>query len=665
LNKLLLLVAAASLWLPNVAWSVRAATQPVQHAIAVTLTPSNGEIQIEDRLVVAGRESYRFRLASWLTIENLVIDGVQAQAQRQGYDYVLALPGNGRHRLEFLLRGILPLRNEEQQTSIEHSSSGDDGAYLPGYDNWIPQPDSVPMVYRLQVRVPAAQRAVASGKLISENSDARFYQAVFEAAQPMEAPSLFAGPYQVRERHLDGLRLRSYFHQNLARLSDIYLDAAADYIRRYEAAIGAYPYADFHIISAPLPVGLGFPNLTYVGRRVIPLPFMRGRSLAHEVLHNWWGNGVAVDYADGNWAEGLTTFMADYALTSDQGAEAARGMRIKWLRDFAALPAERDQPVRSFQSKRHQAAQVIGYNKAAFIFHMLRLEIGATDFEEGLRRFWQHNKFKTAGWRELQHAFEASAGRELDWFFRQWLDRRGAPRLSIGAHRVEPVDDGFRISVEILQPVATYRFKLPALLQTADGIERHEISVSESLTRVEWITGALPCSLHFDPDSDVFRLLQKNEAPPILRDITLDAKSVTVIESADPAFIGVARDLASRLMDLSPRFDQPRLAGGTDHPLMLVTTRRDLAAQLARLGLRQPPETAGSGWSAAAWTARLANGNPVLIVSADDAAALQTLLRPLPHYTGQSYILFAAGRAVDKGIWPVQRGPLYLELSGS
>jgi len=290
LNKLLLLVAAASLWLPNVAWSVRAATQPVQHAIAVTLTPSNGEIQIEDRLVVAGRESYRFRLASWLTIENLVIDGVQAQAQRQGYDYVLALPGNGRHRLEFLLRGILPLRNEEQQTSIEHSSSGDDGAYLPGYDNWIPQPDSVPMVYRLQVRVPAAQRAVASGKLISENSDARFYQAVFEAAQPMEAPSLFAGPYQVRERHLDGLRLRSYFHQdlyfhqNLARLSDIYLDAAADYIRRYEAAIGAYPYADFHIISAPLPVGLGFPNLTYVGRRVIPLPFMRGRSLAHEVL---------------------------------------------------------------------------------------------------------------------------------------------------------------------------------------------------------------------------------------------------------------------------------------------------------------------------------------------------------------------------------------------
>lgn len=376
-------VAAASLWLLSVAWSAQASTQPVQHAIAVMLTPSSGEIQIDDSLVVTGRERYRFRLAPWLAIENLAIDGVPAQAQRQGYDYVLALPGSGRHRLDFLLRGTVPLRNEEQQASVAHSSSGDDGAYLPGYDNWIPQPDSAPMEYRLQVRVPAAQRAVASGKLIGENSDDRFYQAVFEAAQPMEAPSLFAGPYQVRERRVDGLRLRSYFHRDLAPLSNIYLDAAAGYITRYEAAIGAYPYSDFHIISAPLPVGLGFPNLTYVGRRVIPLPFMRGRSLAHEVLHNWWGNGVAVDYAEGNWAEGLTTFMADYALTSDQGAEAARGMRIKWLRDFAALPAERDQPVRNFQSKRHQAGQVIGYNKVAFIFHMLRLELGAADFEGG------------------------------------------------------------------------------------------------------------------------------------------------------------------------------------------------------------------------------------------------------------------------------------------
>lgn len=630
------------------------------------MTPSSGEIRIDDNLVVTGRERYRFRLASWLVIEKLAIDGMRAEAQRQGHDYVLALPDAGRHRLDFVLRGVVPPRGAGQRPASARSSSGEDGAYLPAYDSWIPQPTAESMSYRLQVKVPVAQRAVATGKLIDEDSDAEFYQAVFEATRPTEAPSLFAGPYQIREQRSNGLRLRSYFHRELAPLSEIYLAAAAAYIQRYDRAVGAYPYADFHIISAPLPVGLGFPNLTYVGRQVLPLPFMRGRSLAHEVLHNWWGNGVRVDYATGNWSEGLTTYMADYALAAEQGADVARGMRTKWLRDYAALPSERDQPVRSFISKQHQAAQVIGYNKVAFIFHMLRLEIGGLEFEQGLRHFWQQNKFKTAGWGELQQAFEHSAGRGLDWFFRQWLDRSGAPRLSIGAHRVDRLADGFRTSVEILQPVSGYRFKLPLLLQTANGIERHEISISENLTRVEWVTSAQPRSLHFDPDSDVFRLLQPNEAPPILRDVTLNAKTVSVVGSADAEFNGVARDLAARLMDVAPRFEQLQLSRGIEHPLMLITGSADLAAQLSRLGLRQPPELSDSAWSAAAWTARLANGNPVLIISADDAAALQSLQRPLPHYGGQSYILFAAaGRAVDKGIWPIERGPLYVDLSGA
>ena len=412
-----------------------------------------------------------------------------------------------------------------------------------------------------------------------------------------------------------------------------------------------------------MPVGLGFPNLTYVGRAVIPLPFMRGRSLAHEVLHNWWGNAITVDYANGNWAEGLTTFMADYALERDKGAAAARSMRVKWLRDYAALPAGRDQPVRDFKSKRHQASQVIGYNKVAFIFHMLTLEIGQDAFEEGVRRFWAQNKYRSAGWRELQQAFEQSAGRDLDWFFVQWLDRRGAPRLSLGAHRLEQLEDGFRLSVEILQPVSGYRFRLPVSLQTANGVERHEISISETLTRVEWTTSAKPRSLHFDPDSDVFRLLQPGEAPPILRDITLGTKVANVIGSDDAEFVRIARGLAGRLMDVAPRFEQLELAGTIDQPLTLITTTGNLAEQLARLALQMPAELTGSTWSAAAWTARLANGNPVLIVSADDAATLQTLLRPLPHYGGQSYVLFVDGRVVDKGIWPVRRGPLFLDLA--
>ena len=69
------------------------------------------------------------------------------------------------------------------------------------------------------------------------------------------------------------------------------------------------------------------PTLTYLGIEVLRLPFIRSTSLGHEVLHNWWGNGVYPDYAHGNWSEGLTTFMADYTYKERESDDAARDMR--------------------------------------------------------------------------------------------------------------------------------------------------------------------------------------------------------------------------------------------------------------------------------------------------------------------------------------------------
>lgn len=638
-----------------------AQAQVPQHDIDVRLDPASGEIEIVDRLQVEGRDQYVFVLAPWLEIEKLAIDGSTAIPRRKGNHWSVSLPDRGRHRLEFSLSGRLPARTPT--ASYAGASSGADGAYLPGYDSWIAIDPSRPLLsYRLRIAVPEAQRAVATGKLVDEQHGDGLYRAVFERQLAAEAPSVFAGPYRVGERMQDGIRLRTYFHAELEGFADVYLDTAGSYIRRYADAIGDYPYADFHIISAPLPVGLGFPNLTYVGRKIVPLPFMRGRSLAHEVLHNWWGNGVAVDYARGNWAEGLTTYQADYALARDQGADAARAMRVKWLRDYAALPKERDLPVRMFRSKQHDASQVIGYNKVAFIFHMLRVEIGQQAFDEGLRIFWREKRFRTAGWDDLRAAFERSSGRTLDWFFSQWLERAGAPRPALGAHRVERVDDGYLTSVELLQPVAGYRFQLPVLLVTEDGLERHQIAVSESLTRVQWTTDARPLSIQFDPDSDVFRKLQSGEAPPILRDITLDPEARTVILSGDDEFGEIAKQLAGRLLESAPRVEGLERAQQSKRPLLVITRGDRLPDLLERLQIGLPPELAGTNHSAAAWTARRPAGNPVLVISAENSGELQSLLRPLPHYGGQSYVLFAAGRALQRGIWPITRGALYREL---
>ena len=634
-----------------------------RHVADIFLGVGDRRIRIRDSVEIEGRDRYRFYLAPWLEIEALSLDGSPVEAQIDGQEYRVQLGDSGDHRLVFELAGKLPLRESEGYELS--ASSADDGDYLPSHDAWLPHVPGESMRFLLRASVPDSRRIVSTGKLIEESVDSGLYRATFEQRQAAEAPSLFAGPYRISER-IDGeLRLRTYFHPELEEFAGVYLDSALAYLRRFETEIGDYPYSDFHIVSAPLPVGLGYPNLTYVGRRVIPLPFMRGRSLAHEVLHNWWGNAVAIDYSNGNWAEGLSTYMADYGLERDRGADAARAMRERWLRDYAALPDERDRPLTEFRSKQHDAAQVIGYNKAAFVFHMLEQEIGSQAFDEGIRIFWRRHRFSNAGWSGLQAAFEQSAGRGLGWFFSQWITRAGAPRLSIGAHSVMRTDTGYLTRIEILQPVQDYRFPLPVLLETENGSERQAIHVEETRTSLEWMTPARPLFVQLDPGSDLFRRLQAAETPPILRDITLDSNAVTAIDAGNSEFADIARELAARLMDAGTRLldtDSAFAAGG---PLLLLAESSRLQDLLNRLGLALPAELPRESHAAAAWTASLANGRPVLVVSADDADQLRALLRPLPHYGAQSYVLFDSGRAVARGVWPLRRGQLYRDLSAT
>src|SRR5690606_3013180 len=92
-----------------------------------------------------------------------------------------------------------------------------------------------------------------------------------------------------------------------------YLRGTGRYLDLYEEQIGPYPFAKFALVENFWQTGFGMPSFTLLGDRVIRLPFILDTSYGHEILHNWWGNGVFVNVEEGNWCEGLTTYGADYA----------------------------------------------------------------------------------------------------------------------------------------------------------------------------------------------------------------------------------------------------------------------------------------------------------------------------------------------------------------
>jgi len=154
--------------------------------------------------------------------------------------------------------------------------------------------------FRMVVEVPGTHRAIVTGRLKSEQLSDQTYSATFVSEGLAEAPSLFIGPYRVAERMAGDLRLRTYFHPEQESLAEVYLDASENYIRRFSDLIGPYPFAGFSVIAAPIPVGLGFPGLTYVSRQILPLPFMKANSVASfRTLRaaNWSARGPPRDAA--------------------------------------------------------------------------------------------------------------------------------------------------------------------------------------------------------------------------------------------------------------------------------------------------------------------------------------------------------------------------------
>jgi aminopeptidase N len=648
--------------------SVARATPP-NLELAIELDPGTRRLAVRADMVPASRD-FRFELHEALDVTAASAEGKPLPVRPAGRVgpirawRVTLPPAADRLHLEYA--GTLPALDPK----LDHRDvlqglppmASPEGSFLPSGGAWYPRPAAL-FTYRVTVAVPPDQRALVPGRLQSEEMPADGsgrYRARFEFGEPAEGIDLMAGPWVVRERMMprasaDPVRLRTYFVRDLDAipgLADGYLDDTRRYLERYGEEIGSYPFTEFSVVASPLPTGFGMPTLTYLGAEVLKLPFIRATSLGHEVLHNWWGNGVYVGYAQGNWSEGLTTFMADYAYKESESTEAARAMRLGWLRDFAAVPIGDQQSLANFRSRTHGAAAAVGYGKAAMLFVMLRDAIGEEAFRRGIRAFWQAQKFRTASWSDLRAAFERASGRPLAAFFGQWVERAGGPAVKIAGADARREDGRVRLTLTVEQNAPPYGLHLPVQLVFPDRAEMRWIDVREERQAVTVDMGTMPDGVRLDPELQVWRVLGQEQLPPILRQWIVARAPRLAQASAAPDVREAAASLAQRFFEAKPQAIAPAEMTRGSEPVLLAGLHADVDAALERIGLPpRPRQLAGRG-SAQVWTVAVAAGAPVAVVSARDAESLRALLRPLPHYGGQSWLVFEDARAVERGVWP-------------
>jgi hypothetical protein len=630
----------------------------------VRLNPHSRHLRAVAELPVHGK--FRFMLFNTLNVSAASLDGQPVAIvpiRRDGVLQEWHLPATHDGQLRIEYGGTLPALDhaldQRRVLGAMPPMAAPEGSFLNSGSGWYPRPASL-FSYRVTLSLPGDQRGLVAGRLAAEaapHGDNGRYTATFEFAQPADGIDLMAGPYVVREKlvsreNAEPLRLRTYFYRNLDALAKDYLDDSRRYIELYSREIGAYPFSGFSVVASPLPTGFGMPTLTYIGAQVLRLPFIRAISLGHEVLHNWWGNGVYPDYATGNWSEGLTTFMADYSYKERESAAAARAMRLGWLRDIAAVPAGEQQSLAAFRSRTHGAGAAVGYGKAAMVFFMLRDTIGEEAFHRGLRLFWEQHKFKVASWDDLRADFEQAAGRPLRTFFEQWVERAGAPALAIEQAEAQTISGKTKLALTFTQSAPAYALRVPVEIVTSGHSETRWVDLDRERQVVSLKPDTMPDAVRLDPDLHLWRMLDREQLPPILRRWIIARAPRLSIVSADDDLKLAAQALAGRFFEVPAKTVSAAEIPNSSEPTLIVGLERDVNVTLARLGLPPRPAQLASRGTAQVWTVRSENGAPIAVISARDAASLTALLRPLPHYGAQSYLAFEGSRAIARGIWP-------------
>ena len=223
--------------------------------------------------------------------------------------------------------------------------------------------------------------------------------------------------------------------------------------------------------------------------------------------------------------------------------------KLQWLRNYAGLVRKDDDFAASgFMSRTDPTTKVIGYDKSAMVFHMLRRKIGEENFWSSLRDIYARYRFKAVTWTDLQEAFEERSGMALQSFFRQWIFKPGAPELAFSAIDLSAGDQGFEISGSVRQQAPYFDLPLELALETDQGVVTRRLHVSGAQSPFSFTSRGRPGKLTADPDVHLFRRLAPREVPPTVNSVR-GAASVNVVVSndLDPSAMKIARRLSAAM----------------------------------------------------------------------------------------------------------------------
>ena len=409
----------------------------------------------------------------------------------------------------------------------------DKGVYLAGSTYWLPEfKFGTLSAFDLTVVTDEDWNVVSQGERVINKVKNGRRTVKYHSPEPQDEVYLIAARWTEYSLQSGNVLVQAFLRTPDKELADNYLQTTSGYIELYENLIGAYPYTKFALVENFWETGYGMPSFTLLGEQIIRMPWILYTSYPHELLHNYWGNSVFVDYSGGNWCEGITVYMADHLMKEKRGGGAVyRRNTLQKFTDY--INEENDFPVSKFINRNNSAEEAIGYGKVMMINEMLRNKYGDEAFLKAYQTFYNDYKFKKASFDDIRLCFEKVTGENLKPFFEQWIHRTGAPTLELSDVKVKHKKNGYKLKFEIeqVQKEGVFNIDIPVViyLDGDETVTNKTISLNKKEKTYTFIFDKKPLRIDIDPQYNLMRRLDKKEVPPALTQIFGDRNGIIIL----------------------------------------------------------------------------------------------------------------------------------------
>lgn len=362
----------------------------------------------------------------------------------------------------------------------------------------------------ISTNLPGAT-AISSGELMGVQQEANGYQTFHFHSQhgPGTLPYPFAiAAYETLEALAsDGktrLQVLSYPEDQAAAAEK--LEVMKDIFAVYHNWFGEYPFAKLAVVETKLlegSIGLAAQSVVmlsqnvYFAGRLHPQNVSLNNSLltvlADEMNHQW--NAYKV-MSPNYLAEGISRYVDALYLEHLKPASMLESSRQTqqayfYLIEKADVP---DLPISD-----PEVYPALYFIKGAAILHMLRGMLGEEAFRQGMQDYFSRYTHQVTSLDDFRHSFEAASRQDLKWFFEQWYQQTGWPKLKLNWTYAQ---GRLRLQITQTQAIPFRLDQVPLQLHFKQGqsqLRRIDIQ-AEAQQTLEFSLDSEPSQVRLDPE---------------------------------------------------------------------------------------------------------------------------------------------------------------------